>query len=91
MTLVEEFAKLETAKGLAAEIEDASEDLKGVADEGLTWRLAQATQAANAASRSGGEDSVEFDLGENGAEINRDERDAFAALTEKIQFSKPGR
>ncbi|MEP6017432.1 MAG: DNA primase [Paracoccaceae bacterium] len=91
MTLAEEFAKLETAKGLAAEIEDASEDLKGVADEGLTWRLAQATQAANAASRSGGEDSVEFDLGENGAEINRDERDAFAALTEKIQFSKPGR
>ncbi|MEP6064649.1 MAG: DNA primase [Paracoccaceae bacterium] len=91
MTLAEEFAKLATAKGLAAEIEDASEDLKGVADEGLTWRLAQATQAANAASRSGGEDSVEFDLGENGAEINRDERDAFAALTNKIQFSKPGR
>ncbi len=91
LTLAEEFAKLEAAKGLAAEIEDATEDLKGVADEGLTWRLAQATEAANAAVRSGNEDNAEFDLGENGAEINRDERDAFAALMEKIQFSKPGR
>ena len=91
MTLAEELAKLEAAQGLQAEITEAAEDLTGTADEGLTWRLAEAAKAAWSAERSGQEDTAEYDLGENGAPVSRREREAFDALTEKIQFSKPGR
>ncbi|KIC47968.1 DNA primase [Tateyamaria sp. ANG-S1] len=88
MTVAEELAKLSAVKGLNAEIADAVQDLEGVADEGVTWRLAQAAQAATQASRSGKEDDAEYETGDNGARISRTERDAFAALMDQISFSK---
>ncbi|MFY0692036.1 MAG: DNA primase [Paracoccaceae bacterium] len=56
MTLAEELAKLEARRGIQREIEDAVEDLAGVADEGLTWRVGQAAETRNAADRSRMED-----------------------------------
>ena len=91
MTVAEELAKLSAAKGLDAEIADAVQDLEGVADEGVTWRLSQAAAAAADATRSGKEDNAEYDTGDNGARISRHERDAFSALMDQIKFSKPGR
>jgi DNA primase len=91
MTLAEELAKLETRRGLSAEIEEAVEDLPGAADEALTWRLSQAAQAMGRASRSENEDKAEYDTGKNGARINRDERNALDALLGNITYSKPGR
>ena len=91
MTVAEELAKLSAARGLDAEIADAMQDLEGVPDEGVTWRLSQAAQAASQALRSGQEDNAEYDTGDNGARISRQERDAFAALMDQIKFSKPGR
>lgn len=91
MTVAEELAKLSAAKGLNAEIADAVQDLAGLADEGVTWRLSQAAAAAADATRSGQDDNAEYETGDNGAHINRSERDAFAALMDKIRFSKPGR
>ncbi|WP_299368349.1 DNA primase [uncultured Tateyamaria sp.] len=91
MTVAEELAKLSAAKGLDAEIADAVQDLEGVADEGVTWRLSQAAAAASDATRSGKEDNAEYETGDNGARINRSERDAFAALMDQIRYSKPGR
>lgn len=91
MTVAEELAKLSAAEGLNAEIADAVQDLAGLADEGVTWRLSQAAAAAADATRSRRDDNAEFDTGDNGAQINRSERDAFAALMDKIRFSKPGR
>lgn len=88
MTVAEELAKLSAAQGLNAEIADAVQDLEGVADEGVTWRLSQAAQAAAQASRSGKEDDSEYETGDNGARISRTERDAFAALMDQISFSK---
>ena len=38
--------------GIVAEIRDASEELSGVADEGVTWRLGQASEARNKAMRA---------------------------------------
>ncbi len=52
MTLAEELAKLEARRGIQREVADAVEDLQGVADEGLTWRVGQAAEARNAANRS---------------------------------------
>ncbi len=88
MTVAEELAKLEAMRGLDAEIAEAAEDLTGVADEGLTWRLSEAAKAADRAQRTGQEDKAEYDLAENGARIKRDERSALDALLDQIKYSK---
>jgi len=89
LTIAEELAKLEAGVGLDAEIAEAAEDLYGSADETLTWRLSQAAAAQQIAQKAQSEDKAEYDLGPNGAAINREERSAFAALMETIRFDKP--
>jgi DNA primase len=91
LTLAEELAKLETQRGLSAEISEAAEELSGVADEAVTWRLGQAAQAHNKAERSENEDKAEYDTADNGARIKRDERSTFGALVGQINFTKPRR
>jgi DNA primase len=89
MTVAEELAKLQAARGLDAEIAEASEDMDGLADEGITWRLSEASKAAQKALRSGQEDRAEYEIGENGARISRDERNALDALLASIKSHKP--
>ena len=90
LCLAEEFAKLAARRGHAREIEDAVEDLSGVADEGLTWRLAQATAAVDRAGRGDDDDRAEYDVSDNGMLVNKDERDAFDQLLDQIGFAKKG-
>ena len=61
--LAEELAKLDARRGARREIEDAVEDLDGVADEGLTWRLSQAADARHRADHPPRADATE--LGED--------------------------
>ena len=68
MCLAEELAKLEARRGAAAEVEDAMEDLTGLADEGLTWRLSQAAAARHRAERSKLDD--DSDMGEDRAALS---------------------
>ena len=88
LCLAEEFAKLTARQGHAREIEDAVEDLGGLADEGLTWRLRQAGDAVDKAGRGDSDDRAEYALGANGARIKKDERSAFDELLEQIDFAK---
>ena len=88
MTLTEEFAKLHAQSGLHAELSEAAEDLGDLQDEALTWRLSQAADAKNRAMRSQFEDTAEYETGENGARINREEREAFESLLDRITYSK---
>ena len=88
MSLAEEFAKLTARRGARREVDDAMRDLDGHVDEGLTWRLSQAAEALNRSERSGQEDRTEYDLGPNGARLKRDERSAFDALLDQIDFTK---
>ncbi len=90
-TISEECAKLVADRGLSAEIAEAEEDLGGVADEAVTWRLSQAAEARNRAVRSELEDSAEYDRGDNGAPIDKDERAGFDALMGSISFTKRNR
>ena len=90
LCLAEEFAKLNARQGHAREIEDAVEDLSGIADEGLTWRLAQASAALDKAGRGDNEDRAEYETGENGARMKKDERSAFDQLIDQINFAKGG-
>ena len=87
-TLSEELAKLKTERGLTAEIAEAEEDMRGVVDEAVTWRLGQAAQARNRAVRSRQEDGGDFEVGPNGASIDKDERAALDALMERISSPK---
>ncbi len=89
MCLAEEFAKLSARRGHAHEVEDAMEELSSdVADERLTTRLAQSSAAMNNAGRQDNDDSAEYDTGGNGARIKKEERSAFDALLDKIDFAK---
>jgi DNA primase len=91
MSIAEELAKLEAERGLSAEVDEAVEDLAGLSDEAVTWRLGQAAEARHRALRSQNEDRTEYDVGENGARISRSERERFDALLAQISYSKPGR
>ncbi len=88
LCLAEEFAKLSARRGHAREIEDAVEDLSGVADEGVTWRLRQASAALDKAGRGDNEDRAEYAVGENGARMKKDEQSAFDQLLDQINFAK---
>ncbi|WP_425078006.1 DNA primase [Ruegeria denitrificans] len=91
MTLAEELAKIKALRGLDAEIAEAAEELSDLPDEALTYRLAQAAEERNRASRSQNEDRAVFDIADNGARINRDEKDAFAAIMSGIKFERKRR
>ncbi|MEO1798258.1 MAG: toprim domain-containing protein, partial [Pseudomonadota bacterium] len=90
LTLAEEFAKLSAQRGHAREVAEAIEDLDGVADEGLTWRLGQAAEALQRAGRQDDDDKAEYDTAPNGAKLNRDERSELNELLENITFAKRG-
>ena len=69
LCLAEELAKLEARRGARREIEDAMEDMDGLPDEGLTWRLSQAAEARHRSEKGGITDSS--DLGEDRAALSR--------------------
>ncbi len=92
MTLAEELAKIKALRGLDAEIAEAAEEQQSdLADEALTYRLAQAAEERNRTSRSQNEDKAVFDIADNGARINRDEKDAFEAIMSGINFERKRR
>ncbi|KEJ89282.1 DNA primase [Sulfitobacter donghicola] len=91
MTITEELAKLTAVRGLLDEVSDAADDLTGEADEGVTWRLAEAARAADLAQRSGQEDRAEYVIADNGARLDREEVSKSRDFFEKIDFSKGGK
>jgi DNA primase len=68
MCLAEELAKLAAQRAARAEIEDAVEDLSGLADEGVTWRLTEAARARHQAEHSKLQDTS--DMGEDRAALS---------------------
>ncbi len=88
MSVAEAFAKLAAKRGAEHEIAEAAEDLAGLADEGLTWRLGQAAEALHAAGGDTDDDKAVYDVGPNGARVKRDEKQRFDALLSKIDPSK---
>jgi DNA primase len=91
LTLKEELGKLMTQRGVLAEMNEANADMAARADEAMTWRLGQAAQARNRALCSHEDTDAEYDLGENGAPVKRDEKEQFAELLSRINYSKPRR
>jgi DNA primase len=52
MCVAEALARLEALRGMRREIADAAEDLSGLPDEGVTWRLGKAAEALRQSSQS---------------------------------------
>ncbi|MBS0125318.1 DNA primase [Thetidibacter halocola] len=88
MTVAEELAKLSARIGWQAELAEAEEEFDDTADEAMTWRLAQAAEARNRAGRLNDEDDTEFEIGPNGAAMDRRERSALDSLLARIRFDK---
>ncbi len=63
LCLAEELAKLDARRAVRREVEEAIEDVTGLVDEGLTWRLSKAAEARNLADRPPRDDAA--DLGED--------------------------
>jgi DNA primase len=91
MCVAEELAKLSARRGHARELSEAVEDIEGLVDEGLTWRLQQAANALNSSSPDTKDDKVSFDIGPNGAKLKKEERTALSKLLEGIAFGKDGK
>lgn len=87
--LAENIARVTADRAARRELAEAEEEIYGVGTEALTWRLGQLVAARDDAVKGDTEDTAEYDLGDNGARINRDERDAFAALLVEIRGQNP--
>ncbi len=68
LCLAEELAKLDARRAVRREVEEGIEDIAGLVDEGLTWRLSKAAEARNLADRPPREDAA--DLGEDRAALS---------------------
>lgn len=89
--LREELDKLAARRGAARDVEEAVQDMQGLAHERLTWRLRQASEARARAGRGDTEDKGEYDIAPNGARLNRDERGAFDRLLDQIDPARRGK
>jgi DNA primase len=90
MCLTEELAKLKARRGYSAELSDGILDMVEAGDEKVTWRLAQAAEARNRATKAEAEDRVEYDIAENGTEMKREERASFHRLLESLTSKSNG-
>jgi DNA primase len=88
--VAEGLAHLEASRGARREIAEAMEDIEGLADEGLTWRIAQANVARFSASAGPKGKTAEAVLASNGVQMDKDELEGARSLWDSIQFSKDG-
>lgn len=89
--LAEALARLQADRAHRLEIAEAEDDLSGVADEGLTWRLSKAAEARHSAGRGPQETKGDSVIAPNGVELDRDELDRARKLHESIDFTRNGR
>ena len=90
-TLAEELAKLEARHGLYAEVAEAEEELTGMADEAVTWRLGQAAEARSRSYRIDLDGGGEAVVAENGLALDKSDVEYRDKVFGKIDFTKGGR
>ncbi|WP_323007980.1 DNA primase [Pseudorhodobacter sp.] len=83
--------KLLSARAGRREVNEAAEDLGGLADEGLTWRITQANEARFSAAKGPQAVKGEGFVAENGVEMDRDELEEARSLWDRIDFGRSGR
>lgn len=86
-----EFAKLEAHWGAEQELREAVEDIEGLADEGLTWRVSQAARAKLDAEKGPEGARAEGVIAPNGVELDKEELDHAKKTWASIDFSRGGK
>ena len=89
--LAEALARLQADRAHRLEIADAEDDLSGVADERLTWRVSKAAEARQSAARGPQDAKGESVIAPNGVELDREELNRARSLHDSIDFSRGGR
>jgi DNA primase len=89
--LAEELAKLAARRGHARELADAVEDMAGLADEGLTWRLGQAAVAVETKKNADLGQDADVVVADNGLALRKDEVERSRNLLDAIDFTRGGR
>jgi len=88
----EELTKQSALIGMKAEIRDAEQEIAGVADEGLTWRLQQAGAAKSKSVSDPLEDEEQgVFVAENGIKLSTMERTASHDLFARIDAERTGK
>ncbi|MBT7416849.1 MAG: hypothetical protein HN770_14300, partial [Rhodobacteraceae bacterium] len=88
-TILEALGKLSSRKGLAAELKELQEAGEEALDETAVWRLKEAAEAGHNSLKAVQEDKVQYQMAQNGARINRSEKDRFDEILGGISFQKP--
>jgi DNA primase len=89
--LAEQLARLAARRGHAREIAEAVEDLAALADEGTTWRLAQAAVAVETKKNADAGQDADVVMADNGLALRKDEVERSRTLLGRIDFSRGGR
>lgn len=89
--LASDLDRLHAIRALRRELAEAQEEMEGLVDEGVTWRLSQATKALEKALKPQEADDRATVRAENGVELDRDELEESRALFNTIDFSRGGR
>lgn len=82
---------LQAERGMRREIEEATQDIEGVADEGLTWRIAKANEARAEAQRGPQDKTGEAVISPNGVALDKEELAEARKVFESIRFERPNR
>ena len=89
-SVAQDLFLLTTERGRLREIEEAAQDIEGVVDEGLTWRLRKATEARAEAQRGPQDKSGESIIAPNGVALDKDELEESRRIFGSIRFEKGG-
>ncbi|NBO21233.1 MAG: DNA primase, partial [Rhodobacteraceae bacterium] len=88
LALEQDIFVLVAERGRLREIAEAVEDITGLVDEGLTWRISQANAARFAAQRGPQIGAGEAVIAPNGVAMDKEEREGLLRLTESIDFTR---
>jgi DNA primase len=89
--LAQDFFILQAERGRRREIEEAEQDIEGVVDEGLTWRIAKANEARAAAHRGPQDKIGEAVISSNGVALDKEELEEARKVFDSIRFDRPSR
>ncbi len=89
--LAQDFFILQAERGRRREIEEAEQDIEGVVDEGLTWRIAKANEARAAAHRGPQDKIGEAVISPNGVALDKEELEEARKVFDSIRFDRPSR
>lgn len=89
--LAQDFFILQAERGRRREIEEAAQDIEGVVDEGLTWRIAKANEARAEAHRGPQDKTGEAVISPNGVALDKEELEEARKVFDSIRFERPNR